>query len=158
MPMASDWQTAANAAPVPVAHFFRECFEIRGCVIVWAIRPPGHFPHRRDEHDNSRSHDKTAAVWRAMRRSSSVGTAQTETAEVVGADPEIATRIAIRIEYGADLLRPVHDLGPGHRVVLADPAGEHQRIDAAQGRDQRSKLPDDAIHEQRDCFSCRWFG
>jgi hypothetical protein len=31
--------------------------------------------------------------------------------------------------------------------VLADSAGEHQRVYAAQGRDQRSELPDYAIHE-----------
>ena len=54
---------------------------------------------------------------------------------VVGADPEVAARIAIRIEDCADPSRTVHDLGPGHRVVLADSAGENQPIDAAQGRD-----------------------
>src|ERR1700751_275166 len=49
--------------------------------LLLATRPPKPFPNRRDEHDNRRSHDKPAAVWRAMSRSSSVGTAQTETAE-----------------------------------------------------------------------------
>ena len=43
--------------------YFRKCFEIRGGVIVWTTRPPKHFPYRRDDHDNRRSHDKTAAVW-----------------------------------------------------------------------------------------------
>ena len=55
---------------------------------------------------------------------------------VVGADPEVATGIAIRVEDSADPSRLVHDLGSGHRVVLANPAGEHQRIDTAQCRDQ----------------------
>ena len=58
--------------------------------------------------------------------------------QVVGADPEIAACVALQeFDDRSGPARTLHDLGTGQCVMLANPGGEHQRVNAAQGGDRR---------------------
>ncbi len=48
--------------------------------------------------------------------------------------------IAVRIDAHAEKSQTVHGAGPHHRGALPHPAGEDQRVQAAEGRDHRGDL------------------
>ena len=69
-----------------------------------------------------------AAVWRAISSSSSVGMTRRAIDRAIGGHDLVAALVAHRIEHDAEGVEPVAESGPHHRLVLADAAGEGDRV------------------------------
>ena len=69
------------------------------------------------------------------------------------ADDALSGRNADVVELEAEPTTTVRDFRPRLGIVLADPPGEYQSIDAAQGRDQRADFARDPVNEQIDCLA-----
>jgi hypothetical protein len=91
------------------------------------------------------------ATWRAIIRSSSVGTTQAA-GRTGAADParRAAGAVGGLVQLEPEPAAAPDDLLARLGVVLADAAGEDQAVDPAQGRGHRADLAHHAVDEQVD--------
>lgn len=77
---------------------------------------------------------RTSRVVRAISRSSSVGTTQTSARLSLAADPPLGwpAGVRARLQEPAEHLQAVDDGGARRGAVLADAAGEHEGVEAAE--------------------------
>src|SRR5438034_8020101 len=66
-------------------------------------------------------------------------------AAVNAADARAASVVSCRVQFQSEPGRVAADTGADGGRVLADAAGEHQRVQSAQGGSQRTQLAADAV-------------